>query len=96
MINDAQVDSRPPFHYAFKGGGVRNSVACEVGPLLSCRPPCRVSLSATCIPPNYATGPFPHWLPSTPIEVRSYWPFANPVGIRPHWSLTSLAGVRRL
>jgi hypothetical protein len=39
------------------GGGVRNSVACEVGPLLSCRLSCRVSLFATCIPPNRATGP---------------------------------------
>jgi hypothetical protein len=42
-----------------RGGGFQNSVACEVGSLMSCRPPCRISLSATCIPHNRATGPFP-------------------------------------
>jgi hypothetical protein len=49
----------PPCHSAFNGGGgVRNSVACEVGPP-SCHVDYRVEFpfSATCIPLNRATGP---------------------------------------
>jgi hypothetical protein len=57
MINDSQVDFGLAIMPLMGGGGGRNSVACEVGPLLLCRLPCRVSLSATCIPPNRATGP---------------------------------------
>jgi hypothetical protein len=42
------------------GGGGGSGIVWRVkwGPLLSCRLPCRVSLSATCIPLNRATGPF--------------------------------------
>jgi hypothetical protein len=41
------------------GGGVRNSVVCEVGPLLSGRPPCRISLSPPVLHPNARRGLFP-------------------------------------
>jgi hypothetical protein len=39
------------------GGGSEIAWRVKWGPLLSCRLPCRVSLFATCIPLNRATGP---------------------------------------
>jgi hypothetical protein len=75
----------PPCHSAFNGGGgVRNSVACEVGPV-SCHVTHRVMFPLS-----------PPVLHSTARQGRSYWPSANPVGIRPYWPVANPAGVRRL
>ena len=47
----------PPFHSAFNGGGVRNSVACEVGPPRILSTTMFHFPSATCTPLNRVTGP---------------------------------------
>jgi hypothetical protein len=75
------------------GGGVRNSVACEMGP-----PPVLLTTvshfpSTTCTPLNRVTGVL---LFSSPVGICSYWPFSNPVGIHPYWPVASPVGVRRL
>jgi hypothetical protein len=65
-------------------GGVRNGVACEVGPV-SCH------VSHCVMLPSF------HLYSTQPRDrARSYWPFANLVGIHPYWPVASSIRVRRL